>query len=152
MSAPAETVAAAPVEDVKPVETPAAEPAPAAVEEPKVEEPAPAATEAPAAEEPKAEVSFRRVTRSDSSTDALIKEPAAPAPATETTEAPAAPAEPAAAEEAKPVRNDSFLMVFVLIVSTGRGGPQEGREARAAQEPRFPRQDSCSLQEWREED
>ena len=56
MSAPAETVAAAPaVEEAKPVETPAAEPAPA-VEEPKAEEAAPAPVEAPK-EEAKAEVS-----------------------------------------------------------------------------------------------
>ena len=57
MSAPAETVAAAPVEEVKPTETPAAEPAPAApaAEEPKVEEAAPATTEAPV-DEAKAEV------------------------------------------------------------------------------------------------
>lgn len=56
MSAPAETVAAAPVEEVAAVETPVAEPAPAAVEEPKTEEAAPATTEAPA-EEAKVEVS-----------------------------------------------------------------------------------------------
>ncbi len=68
MSAPAETVAApAPVEEVKPTETPAAEPAPAT--ETKVEEaaaPAAASTEAPK-EEAKPEVSLcslRRVTLS----------------------------------------------------------------------------------------
>ena len=56
MSAPAETTAAAPVvEEAKPVETPAAEPAPVAVEEPKTEEAAPAA-EAPK-EDAKVEVS-----------------------------------------------------------------------------------------------
>ena len=56
MSAPAETVAApAPVEEVKPTETPVVEPTPAAVE-PKVEEtPAPAAVEEPK-EEATAEV------------------------------------------------------------------------------------------------
>ena len=59
MSAPAETVAAAPVEDVKPAETPAAEPAAPAVEEPKTEEAAPATTEAPK-EEPAAEASNHR--------------------------------------------------------------------------------------------
>ena len=70
MSAPAETVAApAPVEEVKPTETPAAEPAPVATE-PKVEEAAvPAATEEAPKEEAKPEVStlvasrVHRVTR-----------------------------------------------------------------------------------------
>ena len=60
MSAPAETTPApAPVEEVKPAETPAAEPAPApAAEEPKAEETTAPATEAPA-EEAKPEVRMR---------------------------------------------------------------------------------------------
>lgn len=60
MSAPETAVAPAPVEDVKPTETPAAEPAPPAAEEPKTEETAPAA-EAPK-DEPKAEVSIHSLT------------------------------------------------------------------------------------------
>ena len=150
MSAPAETVAAAPVEDVKPTETPAAEPvaAPApAAEEPKTEEAAPAAAEAPAVEEPKAEVSLlRRVTRFAHLTLWSTQEPVAAEPTTEAAETPAAPAEPAT-EEAKPVSTLVDSQSHCLIVASGRGGPQEGREAGEAQEPRFPRQDSCSLQE-----
>ena len=144
MSTPAETVAAAPVvEEAKPVETPAAEPAPAA-EEPKVEEAAPAATEAPK-EEAKAEVSIvvHRVALLFDSFGYFFQEPA---PAAEAAETPAAPAEPAT-EEAKPVSTPVDSTSHCLIVSPGRGGPQEGREAGEAQEPRFPRQDSCSLQE-----
>lgn len=57
MSAPETAIAPAPVEDVKPVETPVAEPAPPA-EEPKTEEAAAPVTEAPA-EEAKPEVSCR---------------------------------------------------------------------------------------------